>query len=301
MVSLHHTFNILKRHFSEWTFYNTTVSICSYYILFEGYHFFSFTYLGHFSISQEELDTEKQRIKNRYREADADNIKGFAFVIGIYGPAGTKADVDLVSSTFEDDLNFTVDRRMDQTCEELACLIKAASAPEMTYPLSCKCIAFYFAGHGGIDESGKPFILPMQKDKDVVERFYIEENILSFFRPFSDLVYKKKTKKECIHLFFFDSCLSDATTCVSSQSAVSLVPSPGFVIAHATYPGERASGNSEGGVWTRYLCKNLKLQLPITDILALTHDDVKKEGGGVQLPYQTSCVGKVFLKGINII
>ena len=154
MVSLHHTFNILKRHFSERTFYNTTVSICSYYILFEGYHFFSFTYLGHFSISQKELDTEKQRIKNQYREEDEDNIKGFAFVIGIYGPKGTKADVNLVSSTFEDDLKFAVDRRMDQTCEELACLIKAASAPKMKYPLSCKCIAFYFAGHGGSDESG---------------------------------------------------------------------------------------------------------------------------------------------------
>ena len=241
---------------------------------------------------------ESRRIKNRYREADADNIKGFAFVIGIYGPAGTKADVDLVSSTFEDDLKFAVDRRQDQTCEELACLIKAASAPEMKYPLSCKCMAFYFAGHGGIDESGKPFILPMQKDKDVVERFYIEENILSFFRSSPN---KTKTKKECTHLFFFDSCLSAETTCVSSQSTVSLVPPPQSVIAFATYPGERARGNTEGGVWTRHLCENLKLPIPITHILARTHDDVKIEGGDIQLPYQTSCVGEVFLKGINII
>ena len=180
---------------------------------------------------------------------------------------------------------------MDQTCEELACLIKAASAPEMKYPLSCKCIAFYFAGHGGIDESGKPFILPMQTGKDVVERFYIEENILSFFRS---------SPKECTHLFFFDCCLSAGTTCVSSQSTVSLVPPPQSVIAHATYPGERARGNREGGVWTRHLCENLKRPIPITDILARTHDDVKKEGGDIQLPYQTSCVGEFFLTGINI-
>ena len=140
---------------------------------------------------------ETQRIKNRYREVDADNINGFAFVIGIYGPAGTKADVDLVSSTFED-LKFAVDRRVDQTCEELACLIEAASAPEMKYPLSCKCMAFYFAGHGGIDESGKPFILPMQKGKDVVERFYIEEDILTFF----DLLPKRQKQRRNAHICF---------------------------------------------------------------------------------------------------
>ena len=240
---------------------------------------------------------ETQRIKNRYREVDADNINGFAFVIGIYDPAGTKADVDLVSSTFED-LKFAVDRRVDQTCEELACLIEAASAPEMKYPLSCKCMAFYFAGHGGIDESGKPFILPMQKGKNVVERFYIEEDILTFFRSSPK---KTETKKECTHLFLFDSCLSAGTTCASPQSTVSLVPPPQSVIAYATYPGERARGNREGGVWTRHLCKYLKLPIPITTILARTHEDVKNDGGDVQLPYQTSCVGEVFLKGINII
>ena len=241
---------------------------------------------------------ETQRIKNRYREADKDNIKGFAFAIGIYGPAGTEADVDLVSSTFKNDLKFAVDRRQDQTCEELACLIKAASAPEMKYPMSCKCTAFYFAGHGGIDEFGKPFTLPMQKGKDAVDRFYIEENILSFFRSSPN---NRKTKKECTHLFFFDSCLSAGTTSVSSQSTMTLTAPPQFVIAFATYPGKMAKGNTEGGVWTRHLCKNLKLPIPVTTILARTHEDVKKEGGDIQLPYHTSCVGEVLLIGINII
>ena len=233
------------------------------------------------------MDTEKQRIKNGYRKAG--DIKGFAFVIGIHGPAGTRADVDLVSSTFEDDLKFAVDRRMDQTCEELACLIKAASAPEMKYPMSCKFMAFYFAGHGGIDESGKPFILPMQKRTDVEERFYIEENILSFFRS---------SPKKCTHLFFFDSCLSAGTTCVSSQSTMTLTAPHQSVIAFATYPGKKAKGNTEGGVWTRHLCKHLKLPITITNILDRTHDDVKKEGVDIQLPYHTSCVGEVFLIGI---
>ena len=202
-----------------------------------------------------------------------------------------------MSSTFEHDLKFAVDRRQDQTCEELACLIKAASAPEMKYPLSCKCMTFYFAGHGGIDESGKPFILPMQAGKDVVERFYIEEDILCFFRS----PKKTETKKETTRLFLFDSCLSAGTTRASPPSTVSLVPPPQSVIAYATYPGERARGNREGGVWTRHLCKYLKLPIPITTILARTHEDVKKECGDIQLPYHASCAGEVLLIGINII
>ena len=243
------------------------------------------------------LDMEIERIKNRYREADADNIKGFAFVIGIYGPKGTKADVDRMSSTFENDLKFIVDSRMDQTCEELDCLIKAISAPEMKYPLSCKCIAFYFAGHGGIDESGKHFILPMQKEKGVVERFYIEENILSCFRSPN----KTKTKKECTHWFFFDCGLNPGTTCVSSQHTMTLAAPPQSVIAFATIPGKHAKGNKEGGVWTRHLCENLKRPIPITDILDRTRKDVKNESEGVQVPYHTCCVGKVLPKGIDII
>ena len=203
-----------------------------------------------------------------------------------------------MSSTFVNDLKFIVDRRIDQTCEELACLIKAISAPEMKYPLSCKFIAFYFAGHGGIDESGKPFILPIQKDKDVEERFYIEENILSFFRSSPN---KTKTKKECTHWFFFDCGLNARTTCVSSQHTMTLTAPPQSVIAFATIPRKHAIGNTEGGLWTRHLCENLKLPIPISDILDRTHKDVKNESEGVQVPYHTICVGKVLPKGIDII
>ena len=180
---------------------------------------------------------------------------------------------------------------MDQTCEELACLIKAAS--ERDYPSGYEYIAFYFAGHGGIDEFGRPFILPMKKGKDSTQHFYLEENILSPFRPSPN---KKIPKKKYTHLFFFDSCL--VGTHVSSQNTVSLVPSPGFVIAHATYPGQRSAGTKEGGVWSQYLCKNLKLRLPITNILARTHDEVKQQLPD-QLPYESSCVGELYLKGTS--
>ena len=177
---------------------------------------------------------------------------------------------------------------MDQTCEELACLIKAAS--ERDYPMGYKYIAFYFAGHGGIDEFGRPYILPMKKGKDITERFYLEENILSPFRPSPD---KKKPKKRYTHLFFFDSCLEG--THASSQKTVSLVPSPEFVIAHATYPGQLAAGKEDGGVWTGCLCQNLKRPLSITTILDRTHDEVKTRLP--QWPYHSSCAGELFLKG----
>ena len=53
--------------------------------------------------------------------------------------------------------------------------MKAAAVCD--YPAGYKYIAFYFAGHGGRDKSGKLFVKGLQLDKSNPEILHIEEYI----------------------------------------------------------------------------------------------------------------------------
>ena len=105
---------------------------------------------------------------------------------------GTKIDVRNITSTFENKLNFISFPKVNPTRAELDCLLQAAAEFD-EYPESYEYIAFYYTGHGGMDDSGA-FVELKQEDK-----FYIE-HILSPFQ----LRVKNKCSK-C--LFFFDCCL----------------------------------------------------------------------------------------------
>ena len=142
-------------------------------------------------IADKDLEIKKQQIKNHYRKKP--DAKGIAFIIGMYGAAGTDVDVKNVSSTFEDELNFAVFTERDPTCTQLACLVKAAAT--VRYPLNYKFITFYFAGHGGINDSGSPYVIPMQLEGEDKKILHVEEDIVSAFDG---------TKHTC--LFFFDCC-----------------------------------------------------------------------------------------------
>ena len=229
----------------------------------------------------------KKRIRNLYKENQ--NAQGIIFVIGIHGPAGTNVDVENISSAFNS-LNFAVWRERDLTCADIACLMKVAASEK--FP-NYKCIAFYYAGHGGIDEHERSFILPM-KEKDSDERWFIEENILSNF---------KNARKR--YLFFFDCCLSSSSTQASESTEVSLPPkifklrAPiKCLVAYATAIGHKSQGDKvNGGLWTHTLCEKLKEQLSLTTILDQTHDVVDKKVKGEQTPHYESCLGAVYLKG----
>ena len=232
----------------------------------------------------------KRRLRNLYKENQ--EAQGIIFVIGIYGPAGTNVDVENISSTFNG-LEFAVWRERDLTCADIACLAKVAASEK--FP-NYKYIAFYFAGHGGIDEHERSFILPM-KEKDGEERFFVEENMLSNF---------KNVNKR--YLFFFDCCLSSSSTVTieSTQVTQSLPPKKVFklrapvkcLVAYATSTGYKSQGDKiSGGLWTRTLCEKLKEQLSLSDILDHTHDIVYNKVEGKQPPHYESCVGAVYLKG----
>ena len=80
--------------------------------------------------------------------------------MGIYGADGTAKDVENVEATFKH-LNFATFLERDPTSAQIASLINAAAACK--YPDGYKYIAFYFAGHGGREEStGKLFINGLQ-------------------------------------------------------------------------------------------------------------------------------------------
>ena len=227
----------------------------------------------------------KRKLKNLFKENQ--DAQGIVFVIGIYGPAGTDVDVENVSTTFHA-LNFAVWRERDLTCADIACLAKAAASENF---FGYKYIAFYFAGHGGIDEYKRSFILPLKEDGE--ERLFIEENILSYF---------KDVNKGC--LFFFDCCLSSSSSESTQDSQLS--PTKGFklrapikcLVAYATSTDHKSQGSKGGGgVWTRNLCERLKEEVSISDILDQTHDAVCKERKGEQPPHYESCLGAVYLKG----
>ena len=228
----------------------------------------------------------KLKIDNLTQEHKFARAKGIIFVVGIFGPDGTAEDVENIISTFKE-LNFAVFSERDLTAEKIACLVQAAA--ECRFPYKYRYIAFYFAGHGGTDESGKSFIRGLQTDASKKEHLHIDDFIIS---PWKGL--------QLARLFFFDCCQSagSGTAFRSDDGVVKKKPRPypGEIVAFASNTGKKASGNiTSGGVWTHYLCKNLRKPLLITTVLALTFDDVCKVQEDFQEPVFHATVGTLVL------
>ena len=166
------------------------------------------------------------------------------------------------------------------------------------FPYKCKHIAFYYTGAGGCDERGNPFI---QVEDGKKGRFYISTNMLAHFAK-----HKINKRRRC--LFFFEcSFTSDhihelETVCfphVPSRCLVAFAASSGLkspevvpVILEIGLP-RLEEDSYEGGRWTSSLCKNLKQQLSLSDILDLTNADVED----TCLSTFINSAGPVFLKG----
>ena len=112
---------------------------------------------------------KRQEIENRAKEPKYNGAEGIIFIVGIFGADGTANDVENVSSTFKE-LNFAIYIEQNPTSGLIAGLMKAAAVCD--YPARYKYIAFYFAGHGGRDKSGKLFVKGLNP-----EILYIEEYI----------------------------------------------------------------------------------------------------------------------------
>ena len=219
-----------------------------------------------------ELDVEVKKNIIRQKLRDEKNAQGIAFIIGMFGK-GTDVDVDEMASTFTK-LNFAVYREQYLTSAQLCCLVKAAS--DSNYPSSYKYVVFNYSGHGGCNNSGNSFILPL-KVGESNEEVYIEDDIIS---PFVNS--PKAGKFARCFLFFFDCCLSYAhtdgkITTAGTESPLKFTTIPKeCLVAYATSKGAKAAGGSRGGIWSSILCKNLQKDISLAEVLDKTREEVKK-------------------------
>ena len=255
--------------------------------------------------SDDALTEAKRKLREKYR--DKPEAQGIIFVVAASGnPGGTDVDVDNICKLFRDELNFATYRIENPSCPELACLIKAAA--EVRYPLNYKFIAFYYAGHGGIDESCHEFVLP---DGDIKNKLYIKDDIISPLAAFTRYPRSKShlyKDRKC--LFFFDCCLnySPGLDVHGTEKVFNLESPQDCLVAYATSINHKAGGNmTYGGLWTRHLCQRLKTRDLLSAILDRTVEDVRndqvtsieKDNITYQLPHYVTNAGEVYLKGIN--
>lgn len=253
----------------------------------------------------------EQSIKQRQKD-----IHGIAIVLGVVdssGPHGTDIDIDNVKETFEG-LGFGVWVVRNPTAKQIAAVVHIGTNHYYMYETWCKCIVFYFAGHGG-SYNGKGYVIPAAQEGDNPDpKYYIDEGIVYPFQP--NQAPKLGSR---FRLFFFDCCLkqgkNEARTFPTTSdppnlgnSPSSLPPRGQCLVAYATSLHYPSSGNYlKGGVWTNHLCKNIKenVDSPLSTILDMTYDDVVEETNlegmasskTVQGPHYNSSIGLFYLKG----
>ena len=229
----------------------------------------------------------KNKIRGQCQEIP--NAQGIIFVLGLFGPAGTDVDVEHISSIFRDDLNFAVYREKVLTCADLACLVKAAAEYD-EYPKSYRFIAFYYAGHGGID-SVSEYLLPMySRGGDDTDLLYIDDHILF---PFT---FGNRGDRKV--LCFIDCCVAkDEVTRAIPKNNFNLRPPQKGLVAYVISIGHKIYG----GLWTRYLCKHLTRVESLSTILNDAKEDFVRHIGDdeyiVHKPhYETTIIGEIYLK-----
>ena len=247
-----------------------------------------------FLVCVEAVELKKTKIMNRMSEPDFKKAQGIIFVIGIYGADGTAKDVENIERRFKK-LKFCIYTERDPTAAEIIILIKAAA--KCDYPYRYRYVAFYYAGHGGSDEFGELFITPQQavNSNPGVEVLYIEKYIVEPLNCLKD--------RDLTRLFFFDCCQSQGKathTMYSPRDSGQVVKKtkqhPGVLIAYATSDGQKSFGDqTNGGIWTYHLCKNLKKDLPLVTILAETYDEIVKKRESFQEPTTVTRIGALQL------
>ena len=226
----------------------------------------------------------KKRIEKCVHQPEYKRAQGIILIVGMFGAAGTVVDIENVQQTFKE-LNFAILLIQDPTASEIASLIEGAA--KFQYPYRYKFVAFYYAGHGGIDKLGRPFVVPLQITNSNSDILHIEQFIIEPLK-----------QKDLTRLFFFDCCQSQRSDTVAFRSTDMSYfvtkkpkPHPGQVVAYAASKGQMSVGDTnKGGLWTHHLCKHLSKEHPIVTVLAETYKDVVKERDDFQEPTVVSQV-----------
>ena len=248
------------------------------------------------------------RLKDILDDAEEDGRKnGLAIVVGIVacgssGAAGVKEDMKTMEGVFKK-LGLAVWKMKDKDSADIAGAVQAVS--RYKFPASYKFIIFYFSGHGQ-SQDNHPYILCQGDENTPVDTLSIEKGIVA-----PVLAKNAPQLKSLYRIFLFDCCLYDDAAAKGEDCRLEDISLPSFdniVMAYATSMTFTAEGDGKGGLWTKFLAKNImERDLPLTTVLDLTWEDAVldfinrhphavRDGKKIpQGPHYTSATGPIWL------
>ena len=229
--------------------------------------------------------------KEKIREALTSGCQGMIFLVAMSSAKGANKDIDRMAGIFGE-LNFAVFPMPNLLANELKDLSQAIAGFQFPQTRFFKYVAFYFAGHGGINRSNGDSFIQAVKPRHESDRVYISSDIIN--------VIQLGQKEKCL-LFFFDCCMS-----LAPDDGKDALPTINFtrsniLVARAASFGEKSFGTKDGGgYWTSTLCKYLGDNDLLVAILTKTKSDVEKKYGQ-RCKVEDGTSWPVNLKGIIII
>ena len=214
--------------------------------------------------------------------------QGIVFIEEMSSAAGANKDGRKMEIVFEK-LNFAVFRMTNLPANRMKALTRAIAA--VAFPKLkkfYKYIAFYFAGHGGINRSNGGSFIQAVKQGNESDRVYVSSEIINVIQL---------GQKEKRLLFFFDCCMSVAPEDGRDPPDINVTGS-NILVARASSFGEKSFGVKDGGgFWTSTLCKYLGQDELLIKILDDTNIEVRNKYGQHCNYYNTGFSSPINLKG----
>ncbi|HEY5690193.1 MAG TPA: caspase family protein [Cyclobacteriaceae bacterium] len=219
--------------------------------------------------------------------------KRMALVIGNanYGSAAklnnTTNDANSMEKVLKD-LGFDVIKILDGTYEQMKNSIYAFGDQIHDVDVSL----FYYAGHG-LEVDGTNYLVPI--DANISSALDVKLKAI----PMTGVLRTMElTNDEGLNMIILDACRNNPfpTGRRSGGSGLARVQAPsGTLIAYATDPGSVASdGDSDNGLYTGELVKQLRLSQRIEDIFMNTRNAVEQKSDGTQRPWEEARLKGVF-------
>lgn len=210
---------------------------------------------------------------------------------GNYAQAGklknTLNDANAMAKVLEE-LGFEVLKVTDGTYEQMKTAIYTFGDRIQDVNVSL----FYYAGHG-LEVDGTNYLVPV--DANIQSALDVKLKTI----PLTGIIRTMEfTNDEGLNMLILDACRNNPfpTGKRSGGSGLAQIQPPsGTLIAYATDPGSVASdGDSDNGLYTGELVKQLRVSQRIEDIFMNTRNAVEKISTGKQRPWEEARLKGVF-------
>ncbi len=186
------------------------------------------------------------------------------------------------------DLGFEVIKILDGTYEQMKNSIYTFGDQIHDVDVSL----FYYAGHG-LEVDGTNYLVPI--DANISSAVDVKIKTI----PMTGVLRTMElTNDEGLNMIILDACRNNPfpTGRRSGGSGLARVQAPsGTLIAYATDPGSVASdGDTDNGLYTGELVKQLRLSQRIEDIFMNTRNAVEQKSDGAQRPWEEARLKGVF-------